>query len=603
MEVFEQIEAVYRRALLLRQYAVESPVQPDLLEKALQELYFVLEELQTAQEELHEQNQTLMATRQAVERERQRYQTLFDLAPTGYVVTDQKGIIQQANRYAAVSLFATPLEYLINKPLLVFVQESDRPYFQAQLTNSYLTQPWEVTLISPRKTLITVALRVTRIKDAPSRHDLLLWSLHEITSRNPLAQQLQNAAQEFVKPMTQPPTPLISPPLLLPPETANLHPTDPQIHEPTALIDITHDAIFVQDLNQHILSWSKGAERLYGWTAADMVAQSASLLFTPDALGHQATSLLFTLEQGAWQGELEQVTHAGQLMIVASRWMLVSNDTGQPPAILVVNTDITEQKQLENQLYQAQRIASLGFLTGGIAHDLNNVFTPILGMAQLRLQQSELDATNLEAWQVVQHSAQEGVDLVNQITWFTQGPAGQRTKLQVRDFLANITLILQRTFPSSITIQANLPVQSIGLLSADPTQLYQMVMNLCINAREAMRQGGTLTLSMAQCGLEAIPTRSHLAVSAERYIVITIADTGIGILPALRERIFEPFFTTKQPGQGKGLGLSSVVRIVKSHNGLIELSSQYGQGTQFQVYLPISEELTNSASDLAPVCS
>ena len=184
MEISQQIEAIYRRALLLRQYASESPVRKDLLEKALQELYFVLEELQTSQEELHQQNQELIATRQLVDLERQRYQALFELAPNGYLVTDLQGTIHQANHYAAALLFCTPQEYLVNKPLLIFIHEPDRARFQARLADPISGQNWELSLNPRNGTLISVAIAVTRLRGAQRHGDRLLWALNT-TSHHP----------------------------------------------------------------------------------------------------------------------------------------------------------------------------------------------------------------------------------------------------------------------------------------------------------------------------------------------------------------------------------------------------------------------------------
>jgi len=192
MDISQQIEAVYRRALLLRQYAVESPVPHDLLGKALQELYFVLEELQTSQEELHQQNQALITAQQTLGLEHQRYEALFDLAPNGYLVTDRQGIIEEVN-HAAAALFSTPPAFLIHKPLLVLVHPSDRTRFQAQLANLTSGQNWEVILNPRHGVLITVAIAVTRFQDPRLRKEMLLWSLHDITQRQQMELQLQVA--------------------------------------------------------------------------------------------------------------------------------------------------------------------------------------------------------------------------------------------------------------------------------------------------------------------------------------------------------------------------------------------------------------------------
>jgi len=191
MTMSQQIEAVYQRALRLRQHALESPVHQNLVEKSLHDLYLVLEELQTAQDELHQQHHELLATRQAVESERQRYQTLFDFAPNGYIVTDRKGIIHQVNR-AAVALLCTSQATLINKPLLVFIHESDRSWFQMQLANLTLERTWEVRLHPHHHEPVLVAIAITRIKDA-QRRDVLLWSLNDITLSKRMERQIQGS--------------------------------------------------------------------------------------------------------------------------------------------------------------------------------------------------------------------------------------------------------------------------------------------------------------------------------------------------------------------------------------------------------------------------
>lgn len=372
MDISHQIEAVYRRALLLRQYAMESPVSQDLLEKAIQELYFVLEELDTSQEELHQQNQALIAMQQTVELERQRYQALFNLAPNGYLVTDLQGNIHQANHYAAVRFFCTSQEYLINKPLLVFVHEPDRPRFLSQLANLLPGQSWDVRLNSSNGTLVSVAIAITRIKDGQQRRDMLLWSLHDITLHKRMEHQLQIAHDQLELQVAERTVELVQSNEKLQQEMRDRQQADQKIRDQAALIDIATDAIFVQDLDQRIVFWSQGAERLYGWTATDILGKLASVLFPQDASAQLTTGFTQIVEQGRWHAELDQVTHTGNPILVESRWDLVRDETGQPQSILVVNTNVTEKKQLEAQFYRAQRIESLGSLASGIVHDLNN---------------------------------------------------------------------------------------------------------------------------------------------------------------------------------------------------------------------------------------
>jgi PAS domain S-box-containing protein len=587
MEISQQIEAVYRRALLLRQYAAEPPVSPDLLEKALQELHFVLEELQTSQEELHEQNQALIATQETVELERQRYQTLFELAPTGYLVTDVQGTIHQVNHYAATMLFHVPEKYLINKPLLLFIHECDRVQFQDQLTNLIPGASWEVTLCPRDRPLSSVAVSVTRINDTRQQRDMLLWSLHDITLRKQMEHQLQVAHDQLEIRVAERTEELSQTNVQLQQEIYERQQAEQTIRDQAALIDIATDAIFVQDLNQRIVFWSKGAERLYGWTATDILGKSANVLFPQAAVEDLATGFTQTIHQDSWQAELDQVTSIGNPVLVESRWTLVRDEAGQPQSILVVNSNITEKKQLEAQFYRAQRIESLGMMAGGIAHDLTNILTPILGLAQLQLRHHpNLDETNHEIWQIIQNNARRGVDLLQQITLFAKGTPGRRVPMQVKGVLLEIVETMHRTLPPSIQICTTISTDPVWEIAADSTQVYQVVTNLCVNARDAMPNGGTLTLAIANRSVDATQAQKHLDTHAGNYVMLTVSDTGTGIPPALMEHIFEPFFTTKETGKGTGLGLATVFRIVKNHAGFIEVVSQENKGTQFQVYLP-----------------
>lgn len=365
-----------------------------------------------------------------------------------------------------------------------------------------------------------------------------------------------------------------------------------KIREQAALLDIASDAIFVRDLDHQIFYWNQGAERLYGWSAAEAIGQQArELLQEPTA---QIAEIVQTLlDQGEWRGEIHKMTKAGKEVIVDAHWTLVRDEVGQPRSILAVSTDITERKQIEAQFYQAQRLESLGTLASGIAHDLNNVLTPILAIAQLlRLKPLNLDARSQEMLRVLEDSAKRGANMIKQILTFTRGTGEKRVPLQVAPLLLEVIQVVQQTFPKTITVRDNIPNPFCGLVSADPTHLYQVLMNLCVNARDAMSNGGTLTLSVENCFVDAVFAQMNLHAQIGNYVLITIADTGTGIPAELRDRIFEPFFTTKEPGKGTGLGLSTVLGIVKDYGGFVQVSSEVGQGSQFKVYLPAIEGAT-----------
>lgn len=364
-----------------------------------------------------------------------------------------------------------------------------------------------------------------------------------------------------------------------------------KIREQAALLNVATDAIFVRDLDSRILFWNNSAEQLYGWKSAEVLGRNVNeLLYSVGNSLVQLEDIQKTLlTAGEWQGELHQVTRYGKSITVESRWTLVHDRENRAQSILVVNTDITEKKQLEAQFYRAQRLESIGTLASGIAHDLNNILSPILISSQL-LQTRISDASNQKLLKTMETNAKRGAAIIKQVLSFARGVEGERKILQVRHLISEIKHIIEETFPKSIEFYTKI-ASDLWPVSGDVTQLHQMLLNLCVNARDAMPDGGTLRISAANLFIDRNYTRMNLEARLGPYIAITVADTGIGIPPEILDRIFEPFFTTKQQSKGTGLGLSSVMGIIKSHGGFVKVSSNVGQGTQFQVFLPAVEAL------------
>ncbi|MGL5059115.1 MAG: PAS domain S-box protein, partial [Microcoleus sp.] len=328
-----------------------------------------------------------------------------------------------------------------------------------------------------------------------------------------------------------------------------------KIREQAALIDIATDAILVRDLDNRILFWSQGAERLYGWSAAEVVGKISSELFNRSPASQMDECISISVTQGSWQGELEQVTKSGQEIIVASHWTLVRDEFGQPKSILAVNRDITEKKQLEEQFYRAQRLESIGTLASGIAHDFNNLLTPILAVAQLLpLKIPNLDEQTQRLVSMLESNAKRGANLVQQVLSFSRGTEGKRITLQVGHLLLEVINLAQRTFPKSIKISSTIPTKELWTISADTTQIHQVFVNLLVNARDAMPEGGNLTIAAQNRHLDENYVRMNLEARVGSYVSIAVSDTGTGISPEIIERIFDPFFTTKKVGQGTGLG-------------------------------------------------
>lgn len=361
-----------------------------------------------------------------------------------------------------------------------------------------------------------------------------------------------------------------------------------KIREQAALLDIATDAIMVRDLEHQILFWNKGAEHLYGWKADEALGKNVNQLLFKETPSHVEVAQETVIKTGKWQGELHQVTKAGQPVTVECRWTLVSNDKDHPKSILVVGTDITEKKKLEAQFLRAQRMESIGTLAGGIAHDLNNVLAPILMSVQL-LQRKLQDAQSQRLLATLETNTKRGADLIKQVLSFARGLEGKRTVIQIKHLILEIEKIAKETFPKAIKFQTNVPTSSLWLMSGDATQLHQVLMNLCVNARDAMPNGGTLHIAAENFFIDPNHARMHLDAKVGPYVVIAVSDTGVGISPEALDRIFEPFFTTKEFGKGTGLGLSTVMGIIKGHGGFVSVSSKVGVGTDFKVYLPAVE--------------
>ncbi|MEB3293381.1 MAG: ATP-binding protein, partial [Synechococcales bacterium] len=271
----------------------------------------------------------------------------------------------------------------------------------------------------------------------------------------------------------------------------------------------------------------------------------------------------------------------------------VRDGAGHPKAVLTVNTDITEQKSWEAQFYHAQRLESLGTLASGIAHDLNNVLTPVLAITQLLRRTQVPPERQVQMLEMLEDSVKRGSSLVQQILTFARGTPGQQIPMQITDLLREVVKVIQQTFPKTITIHPEIPPRGIGLISGDATQLHQVFMNLCVNARDAMPNRGELRISVQNCVVDERFTQLSLDAHPGEYVMVAITDTGMGIAPEVLDRIFDPFFTTKAVGQGTGLGLSTVLGIVGSHRGFVHVSSNLGQGTQFRIYLPITQAMVS----------
>jgi PAS domain S-box-containing protein len=356
-----------------------------------------------------------------------------------------------------------------------------------------------------------------------------------------------------------------------------------KVDEQIDLLDKTQDAVVVFNLDNRISYWNKGSERLYGWTQQEVAGRNIGELLFANAENFKEVSAA-TLEKGEWSGELNQLSKEREELIVETRCSLLRDEEGHPKSILLVNTNVTEKRKIEVQYMRAQRMESLGILAGGIAHDLNNILTPImLSIDMLKSMVSDQHARSII--ETVEMSARRGSDIVQQVLSFARGMEGQRIVIQPKYLLKDIEHIVTDTFPKDIRLQLTIPHDTWTIIG-DPTQIQQVLLNLCVNARDAMPNGGPLCISAENCIADDQYVAMNKQAKPGSYVAISVTDVGVGITKDILHKIFEPFFTTKEVGKGTGLGLSSVKAIVQNHDGFINVYSEPGRGTTFKVYLP-----------------
>ncbi len=358
---------------------------------------------------------------------------------------------------------------------------------------------------------------------------------------------------------------------------------DMRIREQAALLDQARDAIFVRGLDFRILYWNRGAERLYGWTAEEALGARIDELIASDLTSfHAANDIL--MHRGERNAELVHRTKHGRDVIVDGRATVLRDAAGRARSVLAIVTDITERKQFEAQALRAQRLDSVGTLAAGIAHDLNNALAPILMSTDL-LRESVREVADLELIDTIESSARRGADMVRQMLSFARGVEGERRPVDVAQLVEAAAKLSRETFPKSIVVRSDVE-PGLAHTFGDATQLHQVLVNLCINARDAMPTGGLLRIAARSENVDGSPATGP-GPESEPYVEITVEDDGLGIPSDLLDKVFDPFFTTKEVGKGTGLGLSTSVAILRGHRGTIAVESEVGRGTRFRIRLPV----------------
>jgi PAS domain S-box-containing protein len=332
--------------------------------------------------------------------------------------------------------------------------------------------------------------------------------------------------------------------------------------------------------NDHLL-------RLTGWTREELLGREWFETFVPDDLltnMHKTFAALLTDAPHAWHHENEIITRSGKRLLVQWNNTVLRSLSGEVIGTASIGEDVTERRNLERQMLRAQRLESLGTLAGGIAHDMNNLLMPILMGATL-LKRFETSEQSRKAIENIERSVKRGSDLVKQVLLFARGTETSRNAVQLAEVVHEVESITASTFPRNITFDISIP-DDLHAVTGDTTQLTQVLLNLCVNARDAMAHGGQISVTATNTELSPHSAQLSGAASGGPYVILEVTDTGEGMPREIVDRIFDPFFTTKEVGKGTGLGLSTVQGIVSNHGGFISVASVVGEGTTFKIHLP-----------------
>jgi len=374
---------------------------------------------------------------------------------------------------------------------------------------------------------------------------------------------------------------------------------DEQLRQLSRAVEQSPASIVITDPAGNITYVNSKFTALTGYAFAEAIGKKPSILKSGETAPETYAELWKTITAGReWHGEFRNRKKNGELYWETALISPILDEAGRITHFLAVEEDVTDRKKREAQILRSQRMESIGSLAGGVAHDLNNILAPIL--LSLELLRKEVKTEHgLSVLAMLESGTRRGADILRQLLTFARGVEGRHAPLRPGQLVREMEKIIHETFPKSISLKTDLS-QSRWLVSGDLTQLHQVLLNLAVNARDAMPEGGTLGLAIEDVSLDAAAVRTMPGAKPGSFVLLKISDTGAGIPPEVAEKIFDPFFTTKGLEKGTGLGLSTVLGIVKSHGGFIQFDSAVGRGTEFRVYLPATAESAVRAAKKAP---
>jgi len=533
----------------------DSLVPESLLGLSPEEISQKLHDLRVYQIELEMQNEELRRTQEELGDSRARYFDLYDLAPVGYVTISETGLILETN-FTAATLLCKARNELIKWPVTNFILKEDQDIYyrhRKQLFETGELQKFELRMVQTDKLQFWVQLDMTAAQDKCGV-PICRITINDITKRK--------QAEEVLW------------------ETNARH---------SSMIENIGDVIGIMGSDSIMKYKSPNIERLFGWKPEDFVGTDGWETVHPEDIERIQKEFYALLEK---ENASTTVEYRYKCKDGTYRWIELTainciNDT-TINGVLLNYHDISDRKQVEERLCQAQKMESIGTLAGGIAHDFNNILFPILGQAEMLLEDVSEDSPFRPRVDQICTSAMRACKLVKQILTFSRQDTSELLLMKIQPAIKEALKLIRSTIPTTIAIKQYIR-NDCGIIKADSTQIQQIIMNLAANAHHAMEDtGGELKINLEeiQLGNDDVIT---FDMAPGTYACLTVADTGTGMDKELTQKIFDPFFTTKEKGKGTGMGLSVVLGIVTNMGGTIQVYSEPGEGTEFKIYFPIEK--------------
>ena len=497
--------------------------------------------------------------------------SLLEAVPDAIVAVNQDGVIVQVNSQTEV-LFGYTRGELIGQRVEILVPERQRQQHQHH-RGRFGEQPKVrrmgagLDLYGRRRDGTEFPVEISLSPVFTGDRMLVLSAIRYLTDRKRIEDQLHRAHMELTQRRER-----------------QLRDSENRL---SLIVDSSQDAIIGKNLDGIITSWNKGAERMYGYTASEIIGKSISTLAPKDRTD-EIPAILDKIRRGENIEYFEsvRVTKAGQHLNVSISVSPIHDADGNVVGASAIARNITSQKRTEEQLQQAQRMEAVGRLAGGVAHDFNNILGIIVACSELL--RNRIDVDSLDYVENIRKAADRGAALTRQLLSFSRRQPVHPRLLDLNERLSEVVKLLRPLMGDDVEINI-IPRSPSAIVEADPSQIDQIILNLAVNARDAMPKGGKLIIETALQEFDESFARRHQPLAAGKYVMVSISDNGAGMDKETVARIFEPFFTTKEAGKGTGLGLSTVYGIVKQSGGSIWVYSEPGRGTTFKIYLPSAE--------------